>query len=143
MEAIRILNERLQAEEERITYFYDKLEKDLDSLEENKTIDMSNVYVHIALYYFSEEDLAAQKNSARKVPSSFEFSMSDWRKNNDDWSSLYPGFPFKVCYTLHCILSRSLIAKEYLNKIEDVCISILVDYSFWNTNQKPFQNSLS
>ena len=143
IERVRLLNELLRKEEQRVLAFSKKKLWSLDEFKRLGTIDDYNF--DCVLQVFSDNDDCNKRNDVEEGNPIYENYLTIFGKNQDDcfftddWNELYAEHPLRhipICYSMHCIYSHSHLTWEDILQIDDVWIDIKVDYQFMINTKK-------
>ena len=136
IKALKKINRMLEKEEIRIKTYSDRLHKNITNQMVTKVIDDFEFDASFAV--FSSD---AECNNKYKVEDGDPFfecnSYSLFKKNleesyyNDNWNEDINSFvPFKICYTMHCLIYDANIKIEDILKIDQIWIELKVNYQF-------------
>ena len=140
IERVRLLNNLLRKEEQRVLAFSKKTLWSLDEFKRLGTIDDYNF--DCELQVFSDNDDCNKRNNVEEGNPIYENYLTIFGKNKDDcfftddWNELYAEHPLRhipFCYSMHCIYSHSHLTWEDIVQIDDVWIDLKVDFQFMIT----------
>ena len=137
IERVRLLNELLRKEEQRVRTFSLKTLGTLRELESIGMIDDHNFDTLLEAY--SENEECNKRNKLEEGEPIYKDYLGIFREETDecffkdDWNELDAEHPLRhipFCYSMHCIYSHSDLTWEDILQIDTVWIDVKVDYQF-------------
>ena len=137
IERVRLLNELLRKEEQRVRTFSLKTLGTLRELESVGMIDDHNFDTVLEAY--SENEECNKRNKLEEGEPIYKDNLGIFREETDecfftdDWNELPTEHPLRhipFCYSMHCIYSHSDLTWEDILQIDTVWIDVKVDYQF-------------
>ena len=137
IERVRLLNELLRKEEQRVRTFSLKTLGTLRELESVGMIDDHNFDTVLEAY--SENEECNKRNKLEEGEPIYKDYLCIFREETDDcfftddWNELYAEHPLRhlpFCYSMHCIYSHSELTWEDILQIDTVWMDVKVDYQF-------------
>jgi hypothetical protein len=144
---IKRLNFKLKKEEERVRFFSNKLISSLKSQEHAEHIDDFNFSAHIA--FFSSNPACNKRHNVEEGdPIAEERHVNLFNERIDDsfyddnWNELvglspeHPLAKIPFCYSMHCLAFHCDTTWQDIVDIDDVWITLKVDYQFFVGNKR-------
>ena len=137
IERVRLLNDLLRKEEQRVRSFSLKTLSTLRELESIGIIDDYNFDTVLEAY--SENEECNKRNKLEEGEPIYQDYLCIFREETDecfftdDWNELHAEHPLRhipFCYSMHCIYSHSELTWEDILQIDTVWIDVKVDFQF-------------